>query len=75
MDRKTLRKLKTKLPRKFLKELMLRSGMSKSTVSKTMNGTRETKAVIDAAIAWAEELENQNLSRKQKIDNLCSRQD
>jgi len=75
VDRKTLRKLKKKLPRKFLKELMDRSKMSKSTVSKTMNGTRKTKEVIDAAIAWAQEIETQDLSRKQKIHNLCSRPD
>jgi len=75
VDRKSLRKLRKKLPTRFLKELMSRSGMSKSTVSKTMNGTRESKVVLDSAIAWAEEIATQDLSRKQKLDNLCSRPD
>ena len=75
MDRKTLRMLRDKLPTRFLQELVVRSGMSKSSVSKAMNGSRESKAVIDAAIAWAEEIENQDLTRKQKIGNLCSRPD
>lgn len=75
MDKKTLNKIKKKLPRKFLAELMLRSKMSKSTVSKTMNGTRTSQEVIDAAITWIEELEQENISRKQKIESLCSQQD
>jgi transcriptional regulator with XRE-family HTH domain len=70
MDQETLQKLRNKLPRKFLIELMDRSNMSKSTVSKTMNGTRQCDPVIDAAIAWALEIDNRNISRKHKINNL-----
>jgi len=70
MDQETLQKLRNKLPRKFLIELMDRSCMSKSTVSKTMNGTRQSDPVIDAAIAWALEIDNRNISRKDKINNL-----
>jgi transcriptional regulator with XRE-family HTH domain len=75
VDKKSLRKLRKKLPTRILRELVARSGMSKSTVSKTMTGARESKVVIDAAIAWAEEIETENLSRKQKLDKLCSRPD
>ncbi len=70
MDKKSLRKLRKKLPSRFLKELAQRSGMSKSTVSKTMNGTRDSVQVIDAAIAWASEIETLNVTRKQIINNL-----
>ena len=70
MDQETLQKLRKKLPRKFLIELMGRSSMSKSTVSKTMNGSRQSDQVIDAAIAWALEIETRNISRKYKINNL-----
>ncbi len=70
MDQETLQKLKNKLPRKFLNELMGRSCMSKSTVSKTMNGTRQSDPVIDAAIAWALEIDIRNSNRKLKVHNL-----
>ncbi|MEI6060219.1 MAG: hypothetical protein WCR72_05890 [Bacteroidota bacterium] len=70
MDQETLQKLKNKLPRKFLNELMGRSSMSKSTVSKTMNGTRQSDQVIDAAIAWALEIDIRNSTRKLKVNNL-----
>lgn len=70
MDKKSLRKLRKKLPNRFLTELAQRSGTSKSTVSKTMNGTRDSVQVIDAAIAWANEIETLNVTRKQNIDNL-----
>ena len=70
MDKKTLNKLKKKLPRKFLTELARRSGMSKSTVSKTFNGIRYSNKVVEAAITWAEEIEANNVSMKEKINQL-----
>ena len=70
MDKKFLKKLKKKLPRKFLTELSRRSEMSKSTVSKTLIGVRDCNKVVEAAIAWAEEIEANNVLMKEKINQL-----
>lgn len=75
MDKEKLAIIKSKLPSDYSAELAKRSGLSKETVIKVMNGWKKNTVVIDAAIAWVMQLEDEAKQRNEKLDLICSQQE
>lgn len=65
-----LRKLKSKLPRNYRKELAKRTGLSESAVYRTLKGDLNNTSIIEAAIQLAKENKDRNNTQIDQINSL-----
>lgn len=62
--------LKKRLPRGWVKILMLETGMSFDTVSGTLNGRFDNVKVIDAAIKLAAKKQAEDEARRKRLEKV-----
>lgn len=70
MTKKELKKLKSKLPRGYVKMLVNETGLSSATISRVLRGDYFNQKVIDAAIKLAAETKSIVDCQQNKIKSL-----
>jgi hypothetical protein len=70
MNINKLEKLRKKLPPNYIKTLMDRTGLSRSSITLTLYGKRENIEVIEAAIALAKKHEERLITINNQINDI-----
>jgi len=71
MDSDSLKKIRERLPKRYIKILKERIDVSESTIYRTLRGDLDNETVIKAALELIEENIQLNNDIKKRINKLC----